>query len=105
MLVLLGILVFLGMVLFVQALFVNPQLRLPASVRKLKGQLKAIQQQAARSQSAAEKAEDDSWLKFYPKTQAGQERIAKLREMIHPKPEKLLGSPPRFLCELGREFL
>jgi len=27
-------------------------------------------------------------MKFYPETQAGQERIAKLRELIHPKPEK-----------------
>jgi len=87
-LVMLGIVVFLGVVLFVQALFVSPRLRLPASVRKLKGQLKAIQMQEAQSQSAETKATDQSWLKFYPKTAAGQERIAKLREMIHPKPEK-----------------
>jgi cellulose synthase/poly-beta-1,6-N-acetylglucosamine synthase-like glycosyltransferase/peptidoglycan/xylan/chitin deacetylase (PgdA/CDA1 family)/spore germination protein YaaH len=87
MLVMLGVLVFLGLVLFVQALFVRPQLRLPASVRQLKGQLKALQQQAAH-QSAAAKATNESWLKFYPRTIAGQERIAKLREMIHPKPEK-----------------
>ena len=86
-LVLLGIMVFLGVVLFVQALFVSPQLRLPASVRKLKGQLKAIKMQEAR-QSAASKAEDQAWLKFYPKTASGQARIAKLREMVHPKPEK-----------------
>ena len=85
-LVLLGIIVFLGLVLFVQALFVRPQLRIPASVRMLKGQLRALQQQEA--QSPAAKATDQSWLKFYPKTQAGQERIARLRELIHPKPEK-----------------
>jgi hypothetical protein len=88
MLVLLGVLVFLGLVLFVQALFVRPQLRLPASVRKLKGQLKALQQQAAQHENAEQKATDDSWLKFYPRTLAGQERIAKLREAIHPRPEK-----------------
>jgi cellulose synthase/poly-beta-1,6-N-acetylglucosamine synthase-like glycosyltransferase/peptidoglycan/xylan/chitin deacetylase (PgdA/CDA1 family)/spore germination protein YaaH len=88
MLVLLGILVFLGLVLFVQALFVRPQLQLPASVRMLKGQLRAIQQQTALRQSALAKATDDSWLKFYPKTAAGLERIAKLRETIHPRPEK-----------------
>ena len=88
LLVMLGILVFLGVVLFVQALFVSPQLRLPASVRKLKGQLRAIQQQEAQHQSAAAKATDESWLKFSSKTVAGQERIARLREMIHPKPEK-----------------
>jgi cellulose synthase/poly-beta-1,6-N-acetylglucosamine synthase-like glycosyltransferase/peptidoglycan/xylan/chitin deacetylase (PgdA/CDA1 family)/spore germination protein YaaH len=88
-LVLLGIAVFLGIVLFVQALFVSPQLRIPASVRKLKGQLKALQQQqAAQHRTAAEKTEEQSWLKFYPRTAAGQERIAKLRELIRPKPEK-----------------
>jgi len=88
-LVLLGIVVFLGIVLFVQALFISPQLRLPASVRKLKGQLKAMQQQqASLPQSAAQKAEDQSWQKFYSQSTAGQERIAKLRELIHPKPEK-----------------
>ena len=51
-LVLLGVMVFLGVVLFVQALFVSPRLRLPASVRKLKGQLKAIEMQEAQQQSA-----------------------------------------------------
>jgi cellulose synthase/poly-beta-1,6-N-acetylglucosamine synthase-like glycosyltransferase/peptidoglycan/xylan/chitin deacetylase (PgdA/CDA1 family)/spore germination protein YaaH len=40
-----GILVFLGLVLFIQALFVKPQLALPTSVRKLKGQLKAMVEQ------------------------------------------------------------
>jgi len=85
-LVLVGILFFMAVVLFVQALFVSPQLRLPSSVRKLKGQLRAIQQ--AQQQSSAQKTTDQSWLKFYPKTAAGQERIAKLRELIHPKPEK-----------------
>jgi cellulose synthase/poly-beta-1,6-N-acetylglucosamine synthase-like glycosyltransferase/peptidoglycan/xylan/chitin deacetylase (PgdA/CDA1 family)/spore germination protein YaaH len=88
LLVMLGIVLFLGVVLFVQALLVRPQLRLPASVRKLKGQLRAIQQQAAQHQSAEAKATDESWQKFAPKTIAGQERIAKLRELIHPKPEK-----------------
>ena len=40
-----GVLVFLGMVLFVQTLFVAPQMRVPFSVRQLKGQLKALQKQ------------------------------------------------------------
>jgi peptidoglycan-N-acetylglucosamine deacetylase len=90
-LVLLGVLVFVAVVLFVQALFVRPQLRLPSSVRMLKGQLKALQAaQAAQAnrESPASKATDEAWFKFYPKTAAGQERIAKLREMIHPHPEK-----------------
>src|ERR1041384_1557012 len=38
-----GIAIFLGTVLFVQTLFVAPQLSLPFSLRQLKGQLKALQ--------------------------------------------------------------
>src|SRR5256885_17098540 len=38
-----GIAIFLGTVLFVQTLFVAPQLRLPFSLRQLKGQLKHLQ--------------------------------------------------------------
>lgn len=38
-----GVLVFLGTVLFVQTLFVAPQLNLPFSLRQLKGQLKSLQ--------------------------------------------------------------
>jgi cellulose synthase/poly-beta-1,6-N-acetylglucosamine synthase-like glycosyltransferase/peptidoglycan/xylan/chitin deacetylase (PgdA/CDA1 family)/spore germination protein YaaH len=38
-----GVLVFLGAVLFVQTLFVAPQLSLPFSLRQLKGQLKSLQ--------------------------------------------------------------
>src|ERR1700719_2197778 len=40
-----GIAFFLATVLFVQTLFVTPQLRLPFSLRQLKGQLKAVQKQ------------------------------------------------------------
>ncbi len=38
-----GILVFIGTILFVQTLFVAPQLNLPVSLRQLKGQLKSLQ--------------------------------------------------------------
>src|SRR5438045_2691126 len=38
-----SVLVFVGTVLFVQTLFVAPQLRLPFSLRQLKGQLKHLQ--------------------------------------------------------------
>src|SRR5437870_11277033 len=38
-----GVLFFLGTVLFVQTLFVAPQMRVPFSLRQLKGQLKALQ--------------------------------------------------------------
>src|SRR6266568_1321850 len=40
-----GVLVFLGAVLFVQTLFVAPQMRVPFSLRQLKGQLKALQKE------------------------------------------------------------
>src|SRR5262249_37757029 len=40
-----GVLAFLGTVLFVQTLFVAPQMRVPFSLRQLKGQLKALQKQ------------------------------------------------------------
>src|SRR5438105_10873332 len=80
-----GIMVFLGVVLFVQALFVPPDLRLPASVRKIKGQLKALQQQNPAAQNP--KA-DAAWQKFYTQTQAAQQRLAKVREQLHPKPRR-----------------
>src|SRR5260370_38196464 len=40
-----GVLFFLGTVLFVQTLFVAPQMRVPFSLRQLKGQLKALQKE------------------------------------------------------------
>src|SRR6266852_9892757 len=40
-----GVLLFLGTVLFVQTLFVTPQMRVPFSLRQLKGQLKALQKE------------------------------------------------------------
>src|SRR5216117_2874617 len=40
-----GVLFFLGTVLFVQTLFVAPQLSVPFSLRQLKGQLKALQKE------------------------------------------------------------
>lgn len=43
MLLIFGVLCFLGTILFVQTLFVAPQMRLPFSLRQLKGQLKALQ--------------------------------------------------------------
>src|ERR1700731_4773362 len=38
-----GVLFFLSTVLFVQTLFVSPQMRVPLSLRQLKGQLKSLQ--------------------------------------------------------------
>ncbi|HEY2614321.1 MAG TPA: glycosyltransferase [Chthoniobacterales bacterium] len=48
-----GILVFLGAILFVQTLFVAPQLNLPFSLRQLKGQLKALQKANPAGQALA----------------------------------------------------
>ena len=48
-----GIALFLGTVLFVQTLFVAPQLNLPFSLRQLKGQLKALQTVNPAGQTAA----------------------------------------------------
>ena len=44
-LLVLGVLFFLGSVLFVQTLFVAPQMRVPFSLRQLKGQLKSLQKE------------------------------------------------------------
>jgi cellulose synthase/poly-beta-1,6-N-acetylglucosamine synthase-like glycosyltransferase/peptidoglycan/xylan/chitin deacetylase (PgdA/CDA1 family)/spore germination protein YaaH len=56
-----GILVFLGTVLFVQTLFVAPQLSLPFSLRQLKGQLKSLQKANPAAQPSANLA---LWEKF-----------------------------------------
>src|SRR5213080_2457931 len=40
-----GVLFFLGTVVFVQTLFVAPQMNVPFSLRQLKGQLKALQKE------------------------------------------------------------
>ena len=47
-----GVLFFLGTVLFVQTLFVAPHMNLPFSLRQLKGQLKALQKASPPGQSA-----------------------------------------------------
>jgi len=49
-LLIVGVLAFLGTVLFVQTLFVAPKMRVPFSLRQLKGQLKALQKANQTSQ-------------------------------------------------------
>ena len=44
--VFLALLLFVALTGFIQSLFVKPQLRLPSSVRQIKGQIRALQQQA-----------------------------------------------------------
>jgi cellulose synthase/poly-beta-1,6-N-acetylglucosamine synthase-like glycosyltransferase/peptidoglycan/xylan/chitin deacetylase (PgdA/CDA1 family)/spore germination protein YaaH len=56
-----GVLVFLGAILFVQTLFVAPQLSLPFSLRQLKGQLKSLQKANPASQPPVNLA---LWQKF-----------------------------------------
>src|SRR5947208_16686668 len=48
-----GVLVFLGTVLFVQTLFVTPQMSVPFSLRQVKGQLKALQKENPAGQLSA----------------------------------------------------
>jgi cellulose synthase/poly-beta-1,6-N-acetylglucosamine synthase-like glycosyltransferase/peptidoglycan/xylan/chitin deacetylase (PgdA/CDA1 family)/spore germination protein YaaH len=48
-----GVLSFIGTILFVQTLFVAPQMRVPFSLRQLKGQLKAYQKQNPAQPSAS----------------------------------------------------
>src|SRR2546421_7611283 len=69
-LLLVGIAIFLGTVLFVQALFVAPQLNLPFSLRQLKGQLKSLQKVNPAGQTAA--ANLALWEKFAATRVAGK---------------------------------
>ena len=96
-LLLLGsLLLFVAFVLFVQSLFVKPELRLPSSVRTLKGKLKALQQES-------QKAQPDhvaTWVKFKA-SPTNQDRAAKLRDQARPHPvrnfsEVRLGMYPNF---------
>jgi len=68
-LLLFGVLVFLGTVLFVQTLFVAPQMRVPFSLRQLKGQLKALQKANPAGQVAPSSL---LWQKFAAAKQAAK---------------------------------
>ncbi|MDQ2825059.1 MAG: glycosyltransferase [Verrucomicrobiota bacterium] len=62
-----GVVFFLGAVLFVQTLFVAPQMRVPFSLRQLKGQLKGLQKANPAGQVAANSL---LWQKFGAARQA-----------------------------------
>ncbi|HKP05101.1 MAG TPA: glycosyltransferase [Chthoniobacterales bacterium] len=64
-----GVAIFLGTVLFVQTLFVAPQLNLPFSLRQLKGQLKSLQKENPAGQQPANLA---LWEKFAAARIAGK---------------------------------
>jgi peptidoglycan-N-acetylglucosamine deacetylase len=79
MLLILGVLIFLGTVLFVQTLFVAPQMQVPFSLRQLKGQLKALQKANAAGQAAPSSL---LWQKFGAARQAAK----KLTGQVSPPP-------------------
>ncbi len=68
-LLILGVLAFLGTVLFVQTLFVAPQMQVPFSLRQLKGQLKALQKANPASQIVPASS---LWQKFGAAKQAAK---------------------------------
>src|SRR5215471_13362751 len=73
-----GVLFFLGAVLFVQTLFVTPKMNVPFSLRQLKGQLRALQRQNPAGQVSPASL---LWQKFSAtrvlrKRRSGQLRIA-----------------------------
>lgn len=64
-----GVVAFLGTVLFVQTLFVAPKMRVPFSLRQLKGQLKSLQKANPAGQIPAASL---LWQKFGAAKQAGK---------------------------------
>src|SRR6058998_3961478 len=64
-----GVLFFLGTVLFVQTLFVTPKMNVPFSLRQLKGQLKALQKENPAGQLSATSL---LWQKFGEARQAAK---------------------------------
>src|SRR6266403_120728 len=76
-----GVLVFLGSILFVQTLFVAPQMRVPFSLRQLKGQLKALQKENPAGQVAPSSL---LWQKFGAARQAAK----KLAGTAQPPPAR-----------------
>jgi len=64
-----GVLFFLGLVLFVQTLFVAPKLSVPFSLRQLKGQLKALQKENPAGQLSPSSL---LWQKFAAARQAAK---------------------------------
>src|SRR5882724_11906276 len=80
-----GVLFFLGTVLFVQTLFVAPQMNVPFSLRQLKGQLKALQKENPAGQLSASSL---LWQKFAAARQAAK-KLAGVA--FTPPPRKLSG--------------
>src|SRR6059058_4147255 len=83
-----GVLFFLGTVLFVQTLFVAPQMSVPFSLRQLKGQLKALQKENPAGQLSASSL---LWQKFGAARQAAK-KLAGTAPTAPPK--RLSGKKP-----------
>ena len=73
---LMAVLFFIGLVCFIQSLLVTPELRLPVSVRKLKGQLKVLQRQNPLAQNPGNKT---AWQKYRAPTPPTGERRSKTK--------------------------
>ena len=85
-LLLIGILFFLATVVFVQTLFVAPQMRVPFSLRQLKGQLKALQKESPTGQISAASL---LWQKFGAARQAAK-NLGKATPAPSARPRKRL---------------
>ncbi|HEY2143329.1 MAG TPA: polysaccharide deacetylase family protein, partial [Candidatus Udaeobacter sp.] len=79
-----GVLLFLGTVLFVQTLFVAPQMNVPFSLRQLKGQLKALQKENPAGQLSPASL---LWQKFGAARQAAK-KLAGTAPAHSPRPRK-----------------
>src|ERR1041385_8464089 len=77
-----GVLVFIGTVLFVETLFIAPRMTAPFSLRQLKGQLRSLQKQNPADQHSAPNS--TLWQKFQETKQAAKRLAA---------PAEVLGSP------------
>ncbi len=79
-----GVLFFLGTVLFVQTLFVAPQMQVPFALRQLKGQLKALQKENPAGQVAPSSL---LWQKFGAARQAAK-KLSGLAQSPPARPRK-----------------
>src|SRR5881296_4374644 len=79
-----GVLFFLGTVLFVQTLFVTPHMNVPFSLRQLKGQLKALQKENPAGQLSASSL---LWQKFGEARQAAK-KLAGTAPTPSPRPRR-----------------
>ena len=79
-----GVLFFLGTVLFVQTLFVAPEMNVPFSLRQLKGQLKALQKENPAGQLSPASL---LWQKFGEARQAAK-KLAGTAPTPSPRPRK-----------------